>query len=65
LRPDFYYQLSSLFPEEAGVNDLKLIPTNADSVAAARQALMGSRLDPSQVEAVVNTLTRELSLIQG
>ena len=65
LAPSFYYQLSSLFPAEAGVEDFKLFPTNPDSVEIARQALLDSRLDPSQVEAVVNTLTRELSLIQG
>ena len=63
--PGFHYQLSSLFPTEAGVEDLKLFPTNPDSVEIARLALLDSRLDPSQVEAVVNTLTRELSLIQG
>ncbi|KAF8748917.1 P-loop containing nucleoside triphosphate hydrolase protein [Rhizoctonia solani] len=39
--------------------------TNPDSVANARNRLRNSRLDPSQAEAVIDSLTREVSLIQG
>ncbi|KAH8998227.1 hypothetical protein EDB86DRAFT_2828512 [Lactarius hatsudake] len=39
---------------------------DATSVAIARQELLrSSELDPSQVDAVIGTLTREVSLIQG
>jgi hypothetical protein len=63
--PGFSYELSSLFDEEAGVRELKMIVTNPASVMAAREGLRRSRMDPSQVDAVVDTLTREISLIQG
>lgn len=64
--PGFVFQLASLFPESAGVDDLKLTPTDVTSVEMARQALRStSRLDPSQADAVVEALTRELVLIQG
>jgi hypothetical protein len=65
LMPGFGYELSSLFPEEAGVQELQMIVTNPNSVEAARQELRRSRLDPSQADAIVDALTRELSLIQG
>jgi len=65
LMPGFSYELSSLFPEEAGVQELRMIVTNPNSVEAARQELRRSRLDPSQADAIVDALTRELSLIQG
>jgi hypothetical protein len=64
--PGFSYQLSSLFPSEAGVEDLKMRVNDMDSIELARQELRrASRLDPSQADAVVDTLTRKLSLIQG
>lgn len=64
--PDFAFQLASLFPEAAGINDLKLSPSDSTSVDTARQMLRtSSRLDPSQADAVVEALTRELVLIQG
>ncbi|KAJ7200706.1 hypothetical protein C8J57DRAFT_1413236 [Mycena rebaudengoi] len=66
LVPGFTYQLASLFPPEAGIGDLKLNVTDPASVEFARgQLKTSSRLDPSQCEAVVDTLTREVSLIQG
>lgn len=65
LVPGFNYQLRSLFSEEAGVQDLKMSVTDPASVDVARQALRQSRLDPSQADAIVDALTRELTLIQG
>jgi hypothetical protein len=65
LVPGFSYQLSSLFPKETGVQDLKMSVTNPASVEAARQELRRSRLDPSQADAIIDSLTRELTLIQG
>lgn len=63
--PGFAYQLASLFSSEAGIDDLKMVVSDPNSVAAARDALKQSRLDPSQAEAVVDALTREVALIQG
>ncbi|KAJ3544380.1 hypothetical protein NM688_g5751 [Phlebia brevispora] len=64
--PEFTFQLSSLFDASAGVEDLKLKATDADSVLAVRQLLREqSRLDPSQADAVVDALIREVALIQG
>ncbi|KAJ6625897.1 P-loop containing nucleoside triphosphate hydrolase protein [Mycena sp. CBHHK59/15] len=65
LVPGFTYQLASLFPPDAGVDDLKLDVSDPSSVAFAREQLRTSRLDASQCEAVVDTLTRELAMIQG
>jgi hypothetical protein len=65
LVPGFSYQLASLFPPEAEVADLRMFPSNPASVAAARETLKLSRLDSSQADSVIDTLTRELSLIQG
>lgn len=65
-KPGFKYQLASLFPPEAGVTSLQLDVQDGSSVAIARQELVQkSRLDASQAHAVVDTLTREVSLIQG
>lgn len=65
-KPGFKYQLASLFPSEAGVTSLQLDVQDSLSIAIARQELvLRSRLDESQAHAVVDTLTRELSLIQG
>ncbi|PCH43420.1 nucleoside triphosphate hydrolase protein [Wolfiporia cocos MD-104 SS10] len=64
--PGFKFQLSSLFPPEAEVGDLTVDVTDATSVATARTMLREhSRLDPSQADAVIEALMRELVLIQG
>ncbi|KAG6920270.1 hypothetical protein DXG01_005039 [Tephrocybe rancida] len=63
--PGFAFQLAPLFPPEAGVEDLKLYVNDPESIASARRRLQQSRLDPSQAEAVVDALIREVSLIQG
>lgn len=64
--PGFEYQLSHLFPREKNVLDMKLSPMDPESVSNAREALRrNSRLDPSQADAVIATLTREVALIQG
>ncbi|CAE6531432.1 unnamed protein product [Rhizoctonia solani] len=64
--PGFSFELKDLFPNSAGVQTLRMITTNADSVTNARaQLVRHSRLDPSQADAVVDSLTREVSLIQG
>jgi hypothetical protein len=66
LVPGFAYELSSLFPPEAGVRTLKMSVTDPVSIDHARQELRrASRLDPSQADAVVDTLLRQISLIQG
>ncbi|KAF8808643.1 hypothetical protein BYT27DRAFT_7188610 [Phlegmacium glaucopus] len=50
----------------AGVENLMLSATDPVSIAYARKMLKSkSRLDPSQVDAVIDTLTREVALIQG
>ncbi|EIN11698.1 P-loop containing nucleoside triphosphate hydrolase protein [Punctularia strigosozonata HHB-11173 SS5] len=64
--PGFTFRLDSLFPESARVEDLRLSVAVLASVENARQLLQqSSRLDPSQADAVVTALTRELALIQG
>ncbi|EJF65241.1 P-loop containing nucleoside triphosphate hydrolase protein [Dichomitus squalens LYAD-421 SS1] len=64
--PGYSFQLASLFPSESGVEDLKLIVNDPTSIETARDVLKrSSRLDPSQADAMVDTLTREVSLIQG
>nr|GAT43007.1 predicted protein [Mycena chlorophos] len=63
LAPGFKYQLASLF--DNGVESLELDASDPVSVANAREQLRASRLDPSQADAVVDTLTREVALIQG
>ncbi|OCH91424.1 P-loop containing nucleoside triphosphate hydrolase protein [Obba rivulosa] len=64
--PGFAYQLACLFPADADVQDLRLRVSDPDSVEAARDSLrQSSRLDPSQADAVIEALTRELVLIQG
>ncbi|KAF9227364.1 hypothetical protein BS17DRAFT_747823 [Gyrodon lividus] len=62
--PRFTFQLSSLFPKEAEV-DLRLNVSDEVSIQRARTELRASRLDPSQADAVVDALTREVALIQG
>lgn len=64
--PGFSFQLSSLFPPDAGVDDLVLSVSDPDSIATARQLLRErSILDPSQADAIITTLTSEVALIQG
>ena len=66
LTPGFTFELKDLFPANAGVNSLTLKTSDASSVALSRSTLVrGSRLDPSQADAIVDSLTREVSLIQG
>ncbi|KAJ7647110.1 hypothetical protein FB45DRAFT_821739 [Roridomyces roridus] len=65
LIPGFTYQIASLFPPEAGIDDLKLDVSDPNSVALVRDQLKTSRLDASQGEAVLDALTRELAMIQG
>ncbi|KAH9007625.1 hypothetical protein EDB83DRAFT_2236280 [Lactarius deliciosus] len=62
--PLFKYNLQCL--ARPGENIPSVDVNNATSVAIARQQLVrSSELDPSQVDAVIGTLTREISLIQG
>jgi hypothetical protein len=62
-KPSFSWDLSPLLQD--GQN-LRLDITDTASIANAREVLRNeSALDPSQAEAVVDSLTREVSLIQG
>ncbi|KAH9052543.1 hypothetical protein EDB87DRAFT_1570453 [Lactarius vividus] len=62
--PTFKYDLQCL--ARPGENISSVDVNNATSVATARQELTrSSNLDPSQADAVIGTLTREVSLIQG
>jgi hypothetical protein len=62
--PQFKYNLQCLARPGEIISSLDV--NNATSVAIARQELMrSSALDPSQVDAVIGTLSREISLIQG
>ena len=62
--PLFKYNLQCL--ARPGENISSVDVNNATSIAIAREELRrSSKLDPSQVDAVIGTLTRELSLIQG
>ncbi|KEP47695.1 NFX1-type zinc finger protein [Rhizoctonia solani 123E] len=64
--PGFSFELKDLFKPEAGVQSFKLNTRDPVSVANARARLARtSRLDPSQADAVVDSLTREVALIQG
>jgi hypothetical protein len=64
--PGFSYKLSSLFPPEAGIQDLRMSVTDPTSIDHARQELQrASRLDHSQANAIVEILLRQVSLIQG
>jgi hypothetical protein len=61
--PRFSWDLSPLLPEG---RNFQLDVRDAASVTNARELLRNeSTLDPSQAEAVVDSLTREVSLIQG
>ncbi|KAH9170424.1 hypothetical protein EDB89DRAFT_2071946 [Lactarius sanguifluus] len=62
--PLFKYNLQCLARPGERISSVDV--NNPTSVAIARQQLTrSSNLDPSQVEAVIGTLTREISLIQG
>ena len=64
LAPGFKFKLQCLAKKGMSIADLDI--TNPLSVVRARDQLQRlSILDPSQAEAVVDTLTREVSLIQG
>ncbi|KAI9460073.1 hypothetical protein HD554DRAFT_1598622 [Boletus coccyginus] len=64
--PGFDFQLSSLFDSGAEVDDLRMSVSDKSSVDRARAELrQASRLDPSQADAVIAALSRELVLIQG
>lgn len=64
--PDFKFELSSLFDAESRIDHLTLTISDRESVQRARSQLrQRSRLDPSQADAVVDALTREVALIQG
>jgi hypothetical protein len=63
--PGFSFQLSSLFSDDSGIKDLRLTVSDPVSIANAREELRNSRLDPSQADAVVDALTREVAMIQG
>jgi hypothetical protein len=65
-RPGFSFELKSLLRDPPSLESLQLDANNPHSVDRARQVLTrSSRLDKSQAEAVVDVLTREISLIQG
>ncbi len=64
LAPGFKFKLDCLAKKGSTIPDLDI--TNPLAVARARDHLKRlSVLDPSQAEAVVDSLTREVSLIQG
>ena len=61
--PDFRWNLSPLLRDDQG---FRLDAKDSASISEARQILCEeSNLDPSQAEALVDSLTRELTLIQG
>ncbi|KAI9445911.1 hypothetical protein H4582DRAFT_2052050 [Lactarius indigo] len=62
--PRFKYNLQCLARPGETISSIDV--NDATSVAIARQELLhSSELDPSQIDAVIGTLTREISLIQG
>ncbi|KAG9309778.1 hypothetical protein JVU11DRAFT_10152 [Chiua virens] len=64
--PGFSFDLSSLFNPEAEVDELRMSVSDQSSIDRAQAELCrASRLDPSQADAVIAALTRELVLIQG
>jgi hypothetical protein len=64
--PDFSFDLRCLF-RDAPPETLRLSATESSAVDVCRQELRAanSRLDPSQADAMVDALTREIALIQG
>lgn len=73
--PGVELELRSLLHPDAGVDSLKLVTTDPNSINAARTVMKSthptnpslhlSRLDPSQVDAILGALTSEVSLTQG
>ncbi|KAH9848820.1 hypothetical protein C2E23DRAFT_738850 [Lenzites betulinus] len=62
--PGFKFKLQCLAKKGKQIHDLDVL--NPAAVIRAREQLrVNSVLDPSQADAVVDTLTREVSLIQG
>ncbi|KIL62527.1 hypothetical protein M378DRAFT_128690 [Amanita muscaria Koide BX008] len=64
----FEYRLGCLFEPGVweGAAELTMVVHDPESIKNARSELKrASRLDPSQVDAVVDTLIREIALIQG
>ena len=61
--PDFHWNLSPLLKHD---QDFRLDVKDPASILDARRILCeGSTLDPSQADALVDSLTRELTLVQG
>lgn len=66
LMPSYRFQLKHLLKNPDEEDSITLRTDDQASVAAVRKELMErSRLDPSQVDAVIDTLSREVALIQG
>jgi hypothetical protein len=62
--PGFRFELQSVAKPGERIDPLNV--NNTESIARAREQLRRlSVLDPSQAESVVNSLTREVSLVQG
>ncbi|KAK4701638.1 hypothetical protein P7C70_g4592, partial [Phenoliferia sp. Uapishka_3] len=65
-RPGFKYNLSSLLRNNEQVESLFLDVLDADSIADTRDILKTfSKLDPSQADAMVDCLTREVAIVEG
>ncbi|GAA5934053.1 uncharacterized protein JCM15063_000542 [Sporobolomyces koalae] len=64
--PDFAYDLSSCLSAETPPGTLLLNIQDQDSIDSVRQTLTeSSRLDPSQVGALIDCLSREVALVRG
>jgi hypothetical protein len=66
LKPRFTWDLSTLF--EPPLPGLKMRVDDRNSITTAQHYLRnreGSLLDPSQADAIISCLTREVALIQG
>lgn len=64
--PGFRFDLSELLRPDAAVKELFLTPTSTKSKEIARETLRAHGiLDLSQADAIVDSLSREIALIQG
>ncbi|GAA6061540.1 hypothetical protein JCM10212_002747 [Sporobolomyces blumeae] len=64
--PGFAYDLSGVLKEPSPPGTLTLDLNDPHSVVAARDALVdSSKLDPSQAEAMIECLSREVALVRG
>ncbi|GAA5948709.1 hypothetical protein JCM3765_004981 [Sporobolomyces pararoseus] len=64
--PGFTYDLSGSLKENSPPGTLLLNIQDQDSVEAARQIMTeSSKLDPSQVDAMIDSLSREVALVRG